>query len=39
MNNALMNKLLFVQTNAGKEVDISVVGTSMCPTLLSLIHI
>lgn len=33
MNNALMNKLLFVQTNAGKEVDISVVGTSMHPTL------
>lgn len=33
MNNLLMNKLLLAQTNSGKEVDISVVGISMNPTL------
>lgn len=28
-----MNRLLFAQTNSGKEMDISVVGVSMNPTL------
>lgn len=33
MDSNLLHKLLFAQVNSGKEVEISVVGTSMNPTL------
>lgn len=33
MDHALMNKILFAQAKSGREIDISVVGVSMHPTL------
>ena len=33
IDNTLLLKLLFAHTNSGKEIDISVVGVSMSPTL------